>query len=98
MRGCGGYKEGFTKPQTLFLWNWTDWMYTAMIMYANDWLSLKEIVKNNKVFSLKRSGFVSEYLRLANAAITCNNNKKKNTNSIPILKLEFSKTRFRALI
>lgn len=58
-------------------------MYTAMIMYANDWLSLKEIVKNNKVFSLKRSGFVSEYLRLANAAITCNNNKKKhkfNTN------------------
>lgn len=72
-------------------------MYTAMIMYANDWLSLKEIVKNNKVFSLKRSGFVSECLRLANAAITCNNNKK-NTNSIPILKLEFSKTRFRALI
>lgn len=69
-----------------------------MIMYANDWLSLKEIVKNNKVFSLKRSGFVSEYLRLANAAITCNNNKKKNTNSIPILKLGFSKTRFRALI
>lgn len=55
-----------------------------MIMYANDRLSLKEIVKNNKVFSPRKNEFVSECLCLANAAITWNNNNNKkhkfNTN------------------
>lgn len=52
-----------------------------MIVYVNDWLSLKEIVKNNKVFSPKRNEFVSECLCLANAAITWNNNKKHKFNT-----------------
>lgn len=59
-------------------------MFSAKMMYANNWVSLKETVKNNKVFSPKRNEFVSECLCLANAPIKLNNNNNKkhkfNTN------------------
>lgn len=59
-------------------------------------MSLKEIVKNNKVFLFKRNEFILECLCFVNVVIIWN--KEGSIYLISILKLEFSRMRFWALI